>query len=1478
MSKRIKQAFSIMVAAALLLPSGWLAREAHADAGGPGQPVTVYHETFADGAGKATKSGNASLMQVTGKAFDGSENGNALYVSGRVKNWDAADFKFTDIGLENGKTYKVTAAVYVDADTTLPDGAKAALQTVEGYQNYAEATYEAGKTVILTKEFTVDTKNDSALRINSNEAGAAVPYYIRDLLITTQQTAGTTEKEVYHETFADGAGKATKSGNASLKQVTGKAFDGSENGNALYVSDRVKNWDAADFKFTDIGLENGKTYKVTAAIYVDADAVLPDGAKAALQTVESYQNYAEATYEAGKTVILTKEFTVDKSKDSALRINSNEAGAAVPYYIRDILITERISSGGQEETPRNPALPFNTITFEDQTQGGFEGRAGTETLTVTNEANHTTDGSYALKVEGRTTTWHGPSLRIEKYVDKGSEYKISAWVKLISPASSQLQLSTQIGTGSSANYVALAPKTINASDGWVQFEGTYRYNSVGDEYLTIYVESSNNATASFYIDDISFEKTSAVPIEIQKDLTPIRTAYQNDFLIGNAISAEDLEGVRLELLTMHHNVATAGNAMKPDALQPTKGNFTFTAADAMVDKILAEGMKMHGHVLVWHQQSPAWMNTTKDAQGNTIPLKREEALANLRSHIRSVMEHFGNKVISWDVVNEAMNDNPPNPADWKASLRQSPWYQAIGPDYLEQAFLAAREVLDEHPEWNIKLYYNDYNEDNQNKAQAIYNMVKELNDGYAKTHPGKRLVDGVGMQGHYNVNTNPENVKLSLEKFISLGVEVSISELDIQAGSNYQLPEKLANAQGYLYAQLMKIFKDHAASISRVTFWGMDDNTSWRASSNPLLFDKNLQAKPAYYGVIDPETFMAAHQPETGNANESSAVYGTPAIDGTVDAIWNQAPAMPINRYQMAWQGATGVAKALWDDQNLYVLIQVSDAQLDQSSANVWEQDSVEIFVDENNAKTTFYQDDDGQYRVNFDNKTSFNPEKIAAGFESATRVSGTNYTVEVKIPFKSITPANLKKIGFDAQINDAKDGARQSVAAWNDTTGNGYQDTSVFGVLTLTGKPANPGNNGPGNGGDGGGSGGSTPGGNGTNPQTVISVSGNGVVTIKPEVKVVGGHAVSAITGDILKKALEQAVPTTNGKKQIIIDIAKQKDVASYDIQLPTSSLSGQENFGLILKTENGIVRIPSNMLSNMKVTSEQISIRIGTASTDGLNAAARERIGSRPMIDLSILAGGQNLKWNNPKAPVTVMIPYTPTTEELKHPEHIVVWYIDGSGSKVPVPNGRYDVAAGAVVFQTTHFSTYAVANVSKTFGDLRSVAWAEQAIDTIAARDVIQGTAEGLFSPEAPVTRADFVALLVRSLELKGTGITQATFFDVDQATYYNSELATALELGLVTGYDGHTFKPGSPISRQDMMVMTARALAAAGKPVSGSGEALDAYSDAASISAYAKDSASALVQSGIVIGDHGKIAPNDTLTRAEAAVILYRIWNQ
>ena len=173
---------------------------------------------------------------------------------------------------------------------------------------------------------------------------------------------------------------------------------------------------------------------------------------------------------------------------------------------------------------------------------------------------------------------------------------------------------------------------------------------------------------------------------------------------------------------------------------------------------------------------------------------------------------------------------------------------------------------------------------------------------------------------------------------------------------------------------MIKTYKENSDHSARITIWVMDDGTSWRSATNPLLFDKNLQAKLAYYAVIDPDKVIAEYSKETVEANESTAQYATPLVDGKADAAWIQAAEMEISRYQLACQCANGTAKALWDVKNLYVLIQVSDAQLDKASANAWEQDSIEVFEDENNEKSSYYQEDDGQFSVNFENTTSFNP------------------------------------------------------------------------------------------------------------------------------------------------------------------------------------------------------------------------------------------------------------------------------------------------------------------------------------------------------------------------------------------------------------------------------------------------------------------------------------------------------------------------
>jgi endo-1,4-beta-xylanase len=349
------------------------------------------------------------------------------------------------------------------------------------------------------------------------------------------------------------------------------------------------------------------------------------------------------------------------------------------------------------------------------------------------------------------------------------------------------------------------------------------------------------------------------------------------------------------------------------------------------------------------------------------------------------------------------------------------------------------------------MYYNDYNMDNQNKALAVYNMVKELNEQNPDVG-GRPLIDGIGMQGHYRLNTSIENVSASMKRFASLGVEVSITELDVQAGTNSVLNEMQALGQALLYAELFALFKENASSLGRVTIWGLDDGTSWRKESSPTLFDHKLQKKLTYHAAIDPESFLAENQSRfIREIRQTDARFGSPALD-QADPLWQNAPVIPVNQNITAWQGAQGEARALWDEQYLYVFIAVSNAELNKANPELHEQDSVEIFIDEGNHKVNHFQIDEGQYRINFDNEQSFNPPSIAAGFESKTVVSERSYTVAAKIPFRTIKPQEGMLIGFDLQINGASSqGIRQSIAVWNDISGAAFQNPSGFGVLRLT-------------------------------------------------------------------------------------------------------------------------------------------------------------------------------------------------------------------------------------------------------------------------------------------------------------------------------------------------------------------------------------------------------------------------------------------
>jgi endo-1,4-beta-xylanase len=337
------------------------------------------------------------------------------------------------------------------------------------------------------------------------------------------------------------------------------------------------------------------------------------------------------------------------------------------------------------------------------------------------------------------------------------------------------------------------------------------------------------------------------------EIFPLKDVYKNDFPVGNIINGRYMTGEYLELLTTHFNTVTCENQMKPDQLAPRErgGQYNFGPSDGMVREMEGNGITIHGHTLVWHKQTHAWMTTGTPQQ------VRE----NLINHINTVMTHYKGRLISWDVINEAIKERI-NPGEqnlnWKTQLREdSPWFIALGADYIELAFRTARAA-----DPDAMLYYNDYNLNNQRKAQVVANMVKDINDRYKAEGNARNLIDGVGMQAHYGVSTDAPSVKASIEMFAAVGVKVAISELDIEiksvgsgsfgAGKNSRTTDVEQRIQALVYAQLFNLFKEYSDHITRVTMWGMDDEFSWKSSGNPCLWDGDLKPKQAFWAVVNP--------------------------------------------------------------------------------------------------------------------------------------------------------------------------------------------------------------------------------------------------------------------------------------------------------------------------------------------------------------------------------------------------------------------------------------------------------------------------------------------------------------------------------------------------------------------------------------------------------------------------------------------------
>ncbi|WP_367112891.1 endo-1,4-beta-xylanase, partial [uncultured Chitinophaga sp.] len=338
-----------------------------------------------------------------------------------------------------------------------------------------------------------------------------------------------------------------------------------------------------------------------------------------------------------------------------------------------------------------------------------------------------------------------------------------------------------------------------------------------------------------------------------KEIPSLKAVFAGDFVIGTALNAAQVEGrdPRAALLVpQQFNVATPENVMKAAPIHPEWGRYNFGPADALVEYGRNNNIGINAHTLIWHSQLPRFAQQLQSIDSFRLFFQE---------HIKTVAGRYSGKVLSWDVVNEALNED--------GSMRKSVFLDKLGDDYVTEAFRLAQEASP-----NTVLYYNDYNNEQPAKRAGCIALIKKVQAAGVR-------IDGVGIQGHWSLGKIPlKHIEQSILEYAALGIKVAITELDIEVlPRNFQgadvnqrmqatpstnpyvngLPDSVQQQLAADYRALFQLFLKHRDKIDRVTFWGVNDGNSWlngwpvRGRTNyPLLFDREYQPKPAFWAVV----------------------------------------------------------------------------------------------------------------------------------------------------------------------------------------------------------------------------------------------------------------------------------------------------------------------------------------------------------------------------------------------------------------------------------------------------------------------------------------------------------------------------------------------------------------------------------------------------------------------------------------------------
>lgn len=726
----------------------------------------------------------------------------------------------------------------------------------------------------------------------------------------------------------------------------------------------------------------------------------------------------------------------------------------------------------------------------DNAADSWNASAGKSTITVGTEKNEIGDSglkTYGVINRDPATASSGDcfSQDITNAVERGEEYQYSFWAKLsddykdapeeqrnvdFAPFYVAGGEATYLGSYSTGVLSGEVTKTLTAGE-WTKFSGTFNVPKTADQIVIRIIEQGTDygqgkcVKGAYCVTGVSMKKITKPKPEIEKDIpdwkTSVTESLGNDSIAGTAImSSEISDDTLMELVEKHFNAVTLGNELKPDALfnyqigqsvdcktitfkgtelkvpvvNDKNENLDFSRADAMLEKILEwnnanpkNKIRVRGHVLVWHSQTPEWF-FHEDYDVAKPYVDKETMNRRLEWFISSVFDHYFGKAANgkydglfygWDVVNEAVNGNTyrddkviPDESDTSTSDTRhgsnSMWWRVYkSNEFIINAFKYANHYAPE----DVELYYNDYGETDNTKCEGI---VKLIND--VKHADGTRL-DAFGMQAHYNVDGfSAAQFKSVAKKYATAAGKVQLTELDFKASSTYDGTAatkeseytKMAYCHKNLY-EAIKALKTEGTIVSGLTVWGVIEPNSWLHSQSnvgggangsaqcPLLFDGNYKAKPAYWAYVDASQLKPAIQKVTITEAKDGNIAGETY---TIDQGAVQAEFIPV-----------------WDAAGLTVQVKVKD-----TTAN--DADAVTVYVDPKNSAS------------------DITPDKVTVTRTAAAEIAG-GYQATVKVPMENLKVA--QQIGLDVVVNN--DGKTES---FNDLTGNQESSSKYYAVATM--------------------------------------------------------------------------------------------------------------------------------------------------------------------------------------------------------------------------------------------------------------------------------------------------------------------------------------------------------------------------------------------------------------------------------------------